>query len=67
MVTRRILWACLACVAMTATARAATYRTPNFIVETARADAAQEFGRLAEYYRKPKAIEWLGREMPTWR
>jgi len=67
MVTRRILWACLALVAMTATARAATVRTTNFIVETARADDAQEFARLAEYYRKQKAIEWLGREMPPWR
>ena len=67
MVTRRILWACLASVAMTAAAHAATVRTTNFIVETARADDAQEFARLAEYYRKQKAIDWLGKEMPPWR
>jgi hypothetical protein len=64
---RRIIWACSALVAMTATAHAATVRTTNFIVETARQDDAQEFARLAEFYRKQKAIEWLGKEMPPWR
>jgi hypothetical protein len=64
---RRIVWALLAVVAMTATGRAATVRTTNFVVETARQDDAEEFGRLAEMYRKQKAIEWLGREMPNWK
>jgi hypothetical protein len=50
-----------------ATADAATVKTTNFIVVTARQDDAEEFARLAEHYRKQKAIEWLGREMPTWR
>src|SRR5262245_3958476 len=67
MATRRIAWSLVALVAMTAAADAATVRTTNFIVETARQDDAEEFGRLAEHYRKQKAIEWLGKEMPAWR
>jgi hypothetical protein len=67
MATRRIIWALLALVATTATAGAATVRTTNFIVETARQDDAEEFARLAEHYRKQKALEWLGKEMPPWR
>src|SRR6478672_862855 len=64
---RRFCWALLAVVAMTATASAAKVRTTNFIVETARQDDAEEFARLAEYYRKQKALDWLGKEMPQWR
>src|SRR5437588_9509235 len=64
---RRFFWALLAVVAMTATGRAATVRTANFIVETARQDDAEEFARLAEYYRKQKALDWLKKEMPPWR
>jgi hypothetical protein len=64
---RRFIWALLAVVAMTATGRAATVRTTNFIIETARQDDAEEFARLAEYYRKQKALDWLGKEMPPWR
>jgi hypothetical protein len=45
---------------------AATYRTPNFIVEAATDKLAREFGEAAEHYRKEKALEWLGREMPAW-
>jgi len=67
MATRRIIWALLALVATTATADAATARTTNFIVETARQDDADEFARLAEQYRKQKALEWLGKELPPWR
>src|SRR3954451_14590953 len=64
---RRFAWALLAVVAMTATGRAATVRTANFVVETARQDDADEFARLAEYYRKQKALDWLGYEMPRWK
>jgi hypothetical protein len=63
---RRFCWALLALVAMTATASAAKVRTANFIIETARQEDAEEFARLAEHYRKQKALDWLGREMPTW-
>lgn len=64
---RRFFLALLTVVAMTATGRAATVRTTNFIVETARQDDAEEFARLAEQYRKQKALDWLGREMPPWK
>lgn len=63
---RHLVWA-LGLVAMTAQAQAATVRTTNFIVEAARQDDAEAFADLAEKYRKEKAIEWLGREMPNWR
>jgi hypothetical protein len=44
----------------------AQYRTQNFTVEAATPDLAKHFGDWAEYYRKQKAIEWLGHEMPAW-
>src|SRR3954464_8510103 len=64
---RRFFWPLLIVSAMTATGRAATVRTTNFIVETARQDDAEDFARLAEQYRKQKAIDWLGHEMPNWK
>jgi hypothetical protein len=44
----------------------AQFRTKNFTVEAATPQLAQRVGEWAEYYRKQKAIEWLGQEMPTW-
>jgi hypothetical protein len=46
----------------------ASYRTPqgNFVVEAAQAQVAEQIGKWAEYYRKQKALEWLGHEMPRW-
>lgn len=44
----------------------ASYPTPNFIVEAPDAAFARQIGEYAEQYRKQKAIEWLGQEMPTW-
>jgi hypothetical protein len=46
----------------------ASYRSPNgnFIVEAPDPAFAEQVGKYAEYYRKQKAIEWLGQEMPTW-
>ncbi len=44
----------------------ATYPTPNFQVEAPTAQIAQQVGQAAEYYRKQKALEWLGQEMPPW-
>jgi hypothetical protein len=46
----------------------AAYRTPNgnFLVEAPTPQIAQQVGQWAEYYRKEKAIQWLGREMPPW-
>jgi hypothetical protein len=44
----------------------AEYRTPNFIVSAANPQVCQQVGQWAEHYRKEKAIQWLGREMPNW-
>jgi hypothetical protein len=44
----------------------ATYPTTNFVVEAPTPQIAQQVGQMAEYYRKEKALQWLGREMPTW-
>lgn len=44
----------------------AQYRTPNFVVHAPTPQIAQQVGQYAEYYRKDKALLWLGREMPTW-
>jgi hypothetical protein len=44
----------------------AAYRTPNFTVEAPTPQIAQQVGQAAEYYRKEKAQQWLGREMPNW-
>jgi hypothetical protein len=44
----------------------ASYRTQNFVVEAPTPQIAQQVGQDAERYRKEKAIEWLGQEMPPW-
>jgi hypothetical protein len=44
----------------------ATYRTQNFVVEAPTQALAEEVGKYAEAYRKEKAIQWLGQEMPPW-
>jgi hypothetical protein len=67
MVSRNWILATLtALVATAAVSSAASVRTQNFVVEAPTQDLAVEFGRLAEQYRKQKALEWLGREMPRW-
>jgi hypothetical protein len=43
---------------------AAEIRTRNFIVEAPTEAIARRAGEWAEYYRREKAIQWLGREMP---
>jgi len=40
--------------------------TDNFVVEAATRELAQQFAQAAERYRREKALEWLGYEMPTW-
>lgn len=47
-------------------ASGAQYRTPNFVVTATSSDVAEKVGQAAEYYRKELAIEWTGREMPSW-
>jgi hypothetical protein len=44
----------------------ASHRTKNFVVEAPTAPIAERIGQWAEYYRKEKALLWLGKEMPTW-
>ena len=46
----------------------AEYRTPagNFVVSAPTPEIAQQIGQYAEYYRKEKAMLWLGQEMPQW-
>lgn len=44
----------------------ASYRTQNFVVETADANQAEQFAIAAEKYRHDLAVEWLGQAMPKW-
>ncbi len=43
-----------------------TVTTANFIVRAPNRQIAQQVGQYAERYRKEKALEWLGKEMPNW-
>lgn len=45
---------------------AATVQTANFVVTAPTQQAAEAFGEWAEYYRKERAMAWLGQEMPRW-
>ena len=47
-------------------APAATVRTPNFLVTAPSAEIAEQCGKVAEYYRKSIAEDWLGAEMKRW-
>jgi hypothetical protein len=44
----------------------ASYRTPNFVVHAPDQQTAQSVGQWAEHYRRDKALQWLGQEMPPW-
>ncbi|MBY0233277.1 MAG: hypothetical protein K2W96_28690 [Gemmataceae bacterium] len=44
----------------------AKHATRNFVVEAPTEALAERMGQWAEYYRKTKAVEWLGKEMPPW-
>jgi hypothetical protein len=56
----------LALVVLALSSLGAAYRTPNFVVEAPTPQIAHQVALWAEYYRKQKAQEWLGREMPPW-
>ena len=47
-------------------ARAAGYKTTNFVVSAPTPQLAKEIGDQAEVYRRDLAIEWLGQELPAW-
>jgi len=44
----------------------ASYRTQNFMVQAPTPQIAEQVGQWAEHYRKEKALQWLGQEMPRW-
>jgi hypothetical protein len=46
--------------------RDGSYSTANFRVYAPSKELAEKFGAMAEHYRKEKAVEWTGREMPAW-
>lgn len=45
---------------------AASFETTNFTVNAPTSELARRFGEMAEVYRREKALEWLGYEMPPW-
>ena len=67
MTLRRQLGALVAVLFAPALASAATYDTVNFSTEAPTAELAKKFGDMAEVYRREKALEWTGKEMPRWR
>lgn len=44
----------------------ASYRTPNFVVQAATPELAQEIAEAAEKYRVEMAEHWLGHTLPDW-
>jgi hypothetical protein len=44
----------------------ATYSTQNFAVDAPTAEIARQIGERAEHFRREKALQWIGREMPAW-
>src|SRR5438105_1020646 len=44
----------------------AGHRTPNFVVQAATPEIAEQVGEAAEQFRRDLALEWLGRAMPNW-
>lgn len=49
-----------------ASARAAGYRTANFLVDAPTEALARRIGDAAEQYRHTLALEWLGSPLPRW-
>lgn len=66
MTLRRHFGALVAVLLAPAFAPAATYSTDNFTTDAPTAELAKKFGDMAEFYRREKAVAWLGREMPPW-
>ncbi|MBN1911246.1 MAG: hypothetical protein JW818_15985 [Pirellulales bacterium] len=44
----------------------ASYRTPNFVVQTPDPQLAAQIGQAAEKFRKELAASWLGQVLPNW-
>lgn len=45
---------------------AATFRTRNFVVTAKKPEVARQVAEFAEYYRRSKALDWLGQYLPDW-
>lgn len=58
----QLVLVCLAAVP----AMGAKFRSTNFIAEAPTPQIAQQFAQAAEHYRKEKALQWIGQEMPPW-
>ena len=58
---------CFAFLVTSGPAFCATVTTTNFVVTAPDAKLAQRFAEQAERFRKEKALQWLGQEMPAWR
>jgi hypothetical protein len=54
------------CLVLSSAVHAAQFRSQNFLVNAPDQQTAQQFAQMAEQYRKEKAIQWLGEEMPPW-
>ncbi len=48
------------------TTQAATFRTPNFIVNAQSPEFAKRVGTAAEQFRKELSVMWTGKEMKNW-
>lgn len=48
------------------TTKAATFRTPNFIVNAHSPEFAKRVGTAAEQFRKELSVMWTGQEMKNW-
>jgi hypothetical protein len=59
-------WSVLVLAVSVLASMGAQYRTTNFLVNAPNNEIAQQVGQWAEHYRKAKAMEWLGQEMPNW-
>lgn len=67
MAIRRLCAGTVVCLLLSvSSAFGASYRTTNFVVDAPTDQLARQFGDAAERFRREKAIEWLGQEMPNW-
>jgi hypothetical protein len=48
------------------TSMGAVQRTPNFVIHAPTPQIASQVAHYAEQYRREKAMQWLGEEMPNW-
>jgi hypothetical protein len=62
----RSLGAGLIVLLLSGPALAGSAESPNFRVSAPTDQIAQQVAQFAEKYRRQKALEWLGKEMPTW-